>query len=327
MSYQGRLHQLLNYIDSHLDEELTVDNLSSIACLSKYHFHRQFSSLFGITAFAYIRQARMKRASYQLAFKKDMRIIDIAVACSYESSEAFSRAFSQSIGQSPSQFRAQPEWTLWYQKYEKFKTLRIQRMKSDEYSFLVEIVDFSEIKVAVLEHLGSLELLGNTINLFIDWRRKNNLSPKESRIFNIVYDDLAVTDPDKYRCDICASVKYDVKQNDHGVITKTIPAGRCAVIRHVGSYDTICETIAYLYLEWLSQSEEELRDSPVFLEKVSFFPDVPETEVITDIYLPLKSRYVGLLQSETNSSSDNDVRLFSGHYSGVFSVNHTSTSE
>jgi len=288
MNYQERFHQLLNYIDSHLDEELTVDKLSSIACLSKYHFHRQFSSLFGMTAFAYIRQARMKRASYQLAFKQDMRIVDIAVANGYESSEAFSRAFSQSIGQNPSQFREQPQWTPWYQKYEQFKKLRIQRMKSDKCSHLVEIVDFSEVKVAALVHLGSLELVGNTINLFIDWRIKNNLPPKISRTFNIVYDDPAVTEPDKYRCEICASVKSDVKQNEHGVITKTIPAGRCAVIRHIGSDDTISEDITYLYSEWLSQSGEELRDYPIFFERVSFFPDVPETEVTTDIYLPLK---------------------------------------
>ena len=68
MSYQKRFHQLLNYIEKNLDEELTIDKLSAIACLSKYHFHRQFASVIGITAFAYIRQARMKRASYQLAF-------------------------------------------------------------------------------------------------------------------------------------------------------------------------------------------------------------------------------------------------------------------
>jgi len=288
MHYQERLHQLLNYIDSHLDEDLTVDKLSRIACLSKYHFHRQFSSLFGITAFAYIRQARMKRASCQLAFKKDMRIVDIAVANSYESSEAFSRAFSQSIGQNPSQFRALPQWTPWNEKYQQFKQLRIQRIQSEKCLHHVEVVNFSEIKVAALEHLGAIESLGNTIMLFINWRIKNRLSPKVSRTFNIVYDDPAVTEADKYRCEICASVKSDVKQNDDGVFTKTIPAGRCAVIRHIGSDDTISETITYLYSEWLVRSEEELRDYPIFFERLSFFPDVAESEVITDIYLPLK---------------------------------------
>ncbi|WP_245600369.1 AraC family transcriptional regulator [Psychromonas arctica] len=248
-----------------------MDKLSSIACLSKYHFHRQFSSLFGITAFAYIRQTRMKRASYQLAFKKEMRIIDIAVANGYESSEAFSRAFSQSIGQNPSQFRDQPQWTPWNEKYSQFKKLRVRRMKSNKCAHHVEVINFSEIKVAAIEHLGPLELLGNTINLFINWRINNNLSPKVSRTFNIAYDDPAVTEPDKYRCDICASVKSDVQQNDHGVITKIIPAGRCALIRHVGSDDTISETIAYLYSQWLTQSKEGLRDFPLFSKESVFF--------------------------------------------------------
>lgn len=287
MIYQERFYQVLNYIDTHLDEQLTVERLSDIACLSKYHFHRQFSSIFGITAFAYIKQARMKRASYQLSFKKEMRIVDVAVANGYESSEAFSRAFRQSIGQNPSQFREQAKWNPWHEKYHLFKKLRIQRMKSVTYTHQVQIVHFNETKVAVLEHLGALELIENTISTFIEWRKENKLSPKNSRIFNIIYDDPSVVEPDKYRCDICASIKSDVKENNYGVITKSIPAGRCAVIRHIGSDDGLSKIVNYLYSKWLPQSGEALRDYPLFFERISLFPDVPETEITTDIYLPL----------------------------------------
>lgn len=288
MNYQLRFHELLNYIDGNLDEELTVDKLSSIACLSKYHFHRQFSSVIGMTAFAYIKQARMKRASYQLVFRTDMRIIDIAVANGYESSEAFSRAFSQAIGQSPSQFRAQPKWSPWHEKYDLFGNLRIQRMKSENCQYKVDIVNFSETKIAVIEHLGPIELIGNTIRTFIEWRKTNGLSPKVCRTFNIAYDDPAVTEPEKYRCDIGVSVKTNVQDNEYGIVTKTIPAGRCAVLRHIGSDDGLRDVVAYLYSVWLALSGEELRDYPLFFERVSFYPDVPETEVITDIYLPIK---------------------------------------
>jgi AraC family transcriptional regulator len=72
------------------------------------------------------------------------------------------------------------------------------------------------------------------------------------------------------------------------VIAKLIPAGRCAVLRHVGSDDTLGQTIAYLYSEWLPQSGAELRDFPLFCERVEFFPDVPEHEAVTDVYLPLR---------------------------------------
>ena len=43
----------------------------------------------------------------------------------------------------------------------------------------------------------------------------------------------------------------------------------------------------FLYREWLPDSGEELRDFPLYCERVSFFPDVPEREAITDLYLPL----------------------------------------
>jgi AraC family transcriptional regulator len=48
------------------------------------------------------------------------------------------------------------------------------------------------------------------------------------------------------------------------------------------------EIVICLYLEWLPQSEEELRDFTLYFQRVSFFPDVPEHEAITDVFLPLK---------------------------------------
>src|SRR5690606_40690953 len=72
------------------------------------------------------------------------------------------------------------------------------------------------------------------------------------------------------------------------VKTKSIPAGRCAVLRHVGSDNTLGESIRWLYSDWLPQSGESLRDFPLFLRRVRFFPDVPEHEAISDIYLPLE---------------------------------------
>jgi AraC family transcriptional regulator len=60
------------------------------------------------------------------------------------------------------------------------------------------------------------------------------------------------------------------------------------VLRHFGSDDTLGETVSYLYSEWLPDSAEELRDFPLYCQRVEFFPDVPENEAITDLFLPLK---------------------------------------
>jgi AraC family transcriptional regulator len=59
-------------------------------------------------------------------------------------------------------------------------------------------------------------------------------------------------------------------------------------LRHIGSDDNLRQSISYLYSQWLPQSGEEPRDFPLYLQRIHFFPDVPEHEVITDVFLPLK---------------------------------------
>ncbi len=114
------------------------------------------------------------------------------------------------------------------------------------------------------------------------------LPPQISDTFNILYDNPSETSPNDYRFDICASTERDVADNAFGVVEKNIPGGRCAVLRHIGDDANLGESITYLYSKWLPLSGEEPRDFPLFLHRVSFFPDVPEHEAITDIFLPLK---------------------------------------
>jgi AraC family transcriptional regulator len=276
---------VLEYIDAHLEDDLSVARLSSVAAFSKYHFHRQFTEFFGVSAYRYVQLSRLKRASFLLAFREQMPVVDIALASGYEGPEAFARAFRKSIGQSPSEFRKQPQWEPWYSTYQPLSELRVRHMKSGNRQ--VDIVNFAETRVACLEHRGDWRRIGHSIRKFIDWRKQNQLSPRVSATFNIFYDD-GETAPDASRIDLCASTDHEITANPCGVVAKIIPAGRCAVLRHIGSDDTLEQTIAYLYSEWLPQSGEELRDFPLFCERVEFFPDVPEHEAVTDVYLPLR---------------------------------------
>ena len=151
----------------------------------------------------------------------------------------------------------------------------------------VRIVDFPDTRVAAFEHRGDPRRIGHSIRKFIDWRRENRLHPDRSATFNVLYTDEYGIRPDDFRFDLCAATEREIAANDYGVVAKTLPAGRCAVLRHVGSDATLRTAIAYLYSEWLPASGEEPRDFPPFLERVTFYPDAPEHEAITDIYLPL----------------------------------------
>jgi AraC family transcriptional regulator len=111
-AYQLRFRKVLEYIDTHLDEELSLEVLSVISAFSKYHFHRQFSELFGLGVHKYVQLVRLRRASRQLAFRSEQRVIDIALESGYESPEAFARAFKKALGKRPPSFASSPSGSL-----------------------------------------------------------------------------------------------------------------------------------------------------------------------------------------------------------------------
>lgn len=279
--------KVLHYIEERLDETLDVDLLCKTFCLSKYHFHRQCSVYFGMPVISLVRLLRLKRAAFQLAYRDEEKIIDIALASGYESHEAFSRSFKRHFNKSPSEFRKSSDWTPWHSTYEPILKLRT-KIVNNNVEFNVKIVDFPETLLAVLEHRGTPALLGKTIQKFISWRKENNLPPNKSRTFNLVYDDPNIVRPEEYKFGICCSVNNAIEVNEYGVINQKIPKGKCAVIRHIGSDDTVGVAVNFLYSQWLLKSNYQLRNFPIFFERVSFFPEVSENEMITDIYLPVE---------------------------------------
>ncbi|MBI1174115.1 MAG: helix-turn-helix domain-containing protein [Sideroxydans sp.] len=282
-AYVQRFERVFDYIGRHLGGTLDVEQLSQVANFSKFHFHRQFSHYAGIGISAYVRMMRLRHASYRLVFSKHERIIDIALDVGFDSPESFARAFRQAFGQSPSQFRKQPQWQPWKEQFRLPPKPRRAMME-------VNIVDFGETKIAVLEHRGPPERVNHSVMDFIEWRKQSGLSPvKTSRTFGVVYDDPDTVEPDQFRFDICGEVANGVPDNAQGVKSGTIPGGRCAVIRHQGPHERLGENIYYLYRDWLPQSGEELRDARLFFHYLNLRSEVADHELMTDIYLPLKS--------------------------------------
>ena len=111
---------------------------------------------------------------------------------------------------------------------------------------------------------------------------------KHISTFNILYDDPADVEPERFRLDLCVATNSDALPLAIGMAWKTIPKGRCALFRHLGSDETLGETIRWLYAMWLPYSGVIPRDFPLWVKREKFFPDVPEHEAVTDIYLPIE---------------------------------------
>jgi len=203
----------------------------------------------------------------------------------YGGPEAFARAFKLHHDQSPTSFRNAPQWTRWHQTYlslNRARSIIMQPFTDND----VRIIQFPETPVAILTHQGDPKLLGDTIRRYIGWRKANGLSPRKSATFNLLHTDPETTEPADYRLDLCCATDR-VDANDAGVVAGVIQAGRCAVLRLIGSSDDLRPAVQFLYADWLPRSGLELRDHPIFAQRVTLYPDVPAHEAITDIFLPL----------------------------------------
>ncbi|CAM3585282.1 MULTISPECIES: AraC family transcriptional regulator [Pseudoalteromonas] len=281
---QQRISLVCDYINQHLDDELTVSLLSDVAALSKFHFHRVFVAFMGVNVGKYILLARLKRASFRLAFERDIKIIDIALEAKFDSAEAFSRAFKRTFEQSPSQFRQAANWPSWYDVFNfSPQNLGVQTMQ-------VDIINFEQTQIAFLEHKGAAKLIFESAGKFIAWRQNSGLSPiNTSRTFGMPNGDPETMAEDAFRFKLCGSVNTEVPDNAFGVESGVIPQMRCAKVRHLGSHDNMEQTIRWLYQNWLADSGELPNAHCCFFEYHNFVHQVDECDLITDIYLPLQN--------------------------------------
>ncbi len=287
-NYHARMQRVLDHIDRHLDDDLDLDAISGVAAFSKFHFHRQFTATFGLSVHRYVQLARMKRASYRLAYRDAQSITEIAMDAGYDAPDAFARAFRQRVGQSPSSFRKIPDWEPWLAAFGPLDTARSTLMQTTYTPDHVTIRDVAPTPVAIMEHRGDPATIGATIQRFIAWRKATGLSPKVSPTFNIFHSDPRTTPPAEYRMDLCVGTDRPIKANGEPIEARIIPGGRCAVLRVVGNTDNLEPAALYLYRDWLSASGEEARDFPLYCQRLTFFPEVAEHEGVADLFLPLK---------------------------------------
>lgn len=151
----------------------------------------------------------------------------------------------------------------------------------------VDIVNFPETKVAVVEHHGPPELEHESVMRLVRWRIASKLPPSDiNRSYGVHYNDPQQIAPSDYRVDLCVSVESDVHNNEFGVVNKVIPALRCVKVRHIGSRNNV-SAAQYLYKHWLPESGEKCDKFPVFFHYVNVGPEIKEKDMITDVYLPI----------------------------------------
>ena len=141
--YEKRLLRVLDHVNDNLDGDLSLDTLADVAALSRFHFHRVFTSVTGETVAYFIRRVRLHRAAMEL-LSGDLPVAEVAAKMGYENSRSFARTFRDAFGRTPSEFRAHG------------RTLPPLRLgtSGEMQMYDVKIEDQPDRRLAVVQHRG-----------------------------------------------------------------------------------------------------------------------------------------------------------------------------
>ena len=99
-----RISKVLSFIHSNLSNPLSLEEIATQSCWSRWQLQRVFQSETGMTVANYVRELKLSRAA-ELLLDGDQRVIDVAMGLGFNSEISFSRSFKQMFDISPSQYR------------------------------------------------------------------------------------------------------------------------------------------------------------------------------------------------------------------------------
>ena len=97
------IHTTAAFIERHLKDPLSVEDLAALAGFSPYYFCRLFSLYMDMPVMEYVRRRRLSRAAKDICEGK--RILDVAMDYGFESHTGFAKAFRKVYGYSPDEYR------------------------------------------------------------------------------------------------------------------------------------------------------------------------------------------------------------------------------
>jgi len=290
--YHERMHTVLLHIQSHLDEDLTLDSLAKMTHFSPIHFHRIFKGMIGETVVEHIRRIRLERAALRLTCSQS-NVTDASFDAGYETVESFSRAFKKMFGCPPSKYQEQ-HWGILYKRIPGFVHYLPENARTGltiennmEINVEVRIETVEPMQVAFVRHTGPYIECKPAWDTLCGWAGPKGLLRMDSKYIGISHDDPQVTPPEKIRYDACVTVGNNV-EGEGEVGIQTIGGGTFAVTTHKGPYEKLEVTYAELMGKWLPQSGKEMTEKSCFEVYLNDPEQTPPKELLTDIYISVK---------------------------------------
>ncbi|MBU0557707.1 MAG: AraC family transcriptional regulator [Alphaproteobacteria bacterium] len=105
---EAQLDRLLEFVEAHLEDDLSVEDLAKVLGLSRFHFSRIFKTTTSRSPYQFLLERRVRRAM-DLLRSSNLSVADIARQCGFRSVPQFEEAFRRAMGTRPIRYRAELE--------------------------------------------------------------------------------------------------------------------------------------------------------------------------------------------------------------------------
>ena len=118
------LRRIRAYIDAHIGERISLDDLAHQAGVSRFHFARQFRLSTGESPMGYLRRVRIER-SKSILQSRETTIAEVAATLGFSDQSHFTRTFGRLVGVSPGFFARSDDWRSASAEAEGGRTIRL----------------------------------------------------------------------------------------------------------------------------------------------------------------------------------------------------------
>ena len=143
------VQRMQDYIETHLDANITMADLANISRYSPWYSYRLFVDLLHMTPSVYIRRLRLSKSAIRLRDEK-IRILDVALDSGFESVDGYQRAFYKEFGCNPYEYSMRPIPIYLFKPYGvKYSNRRENKTMSNVKSVFVQVIEKPKRKVII----------------------------------------------------------------------------------------------------------------------------------------------------------------------------------
>jgi AraC family transcriptional regulator len=244
------------FIENHLGDPLTLDEIADIAGVSRFHLVRAFTAATGSPVMRYVRALLLTEAARALA-KGAPDILNLALEADYGSHEAFTRAFRDHFGVTPEAVRGA----------KCFDKLRLQEPIMMDSTALDDLQPprFETSKPLLIAGLGERYTWESGAAIPGQWQRfHQSVADIPDRLGQVAYG-VCCNGDDSGNFDYVAGVEVsDFSRLPLEFQRVRIPEQKYAVFIHGEHISTIRRTVGTIWTHWLPASGMKAADAPNF---------------------------------------------------------------